>query len=213
MGKKWTGHEKPTADEGPATSDIERVRRSLERIAQGPSRTPAERAVDARVGVCTIDPDTQAALDAQDNAIDEQDATIDKLRKDVGRWIDDLETLRLTVQNEGGLAANLAQIIAENQALIAGQRAAIEALRVVFEEVAQGGRNLAGRIDKLEWWRDRRHTINQDIYRQMQSGCDKLTLDRMNGDDALDQRIQARAIELEHRIDALEKQAKEGNRE
>ena len=76
MGEKRMGHEKPTADEGPATSDIERVRRSLERIAQGPSRTPEQRAVAARVGVCTIDPDTQHALDVLETRIAEQDAII-----------------------------------------------------------------------------------------------------------------------------------------
>ena len=156
------------------------------------------------VPIDTMDPEVRAAIDAQDNAIEEQDATIDKLRKDVDRWMDDLEKRGdETSDNEAAIKA-LQATLAEQSALITGQRAAIEKLRVVFEEVAQGARHLAGRIDKLEWWRDRQHTINQDIYRQMQGGYDKLTLARMHGDDAMDQRIEARAIELGHRIDGLE---------
>jgi hypothetical protein len=43
----------------------------------------------------------------------------------------------------------LEDTIAEQSAIITGQRAAIEALREMVEDLAQGGRHLAGRIDEL----------------------------------------------------------------
>ncbi len=86
-------------------------------------------------------------------------------------------------------------------------RAAIEELRGWIQECADGVSNLGTRVAKLEdaarEWRDRQHGINGDIYRDMHRYDDKLALASINGDNALDQRIQARAIELEHRIDAL----------
>ncbi len=54
------------------------------------------------------------------------------------------------IKLNGVSLAILERRIAEQDALIVGQRAAIEELRVVFEEVAQGARHLAGRIDGLE---------------------------------------------------------------
>ena len=72
------------------------------------------------------------------------------LAADVAEQGGTIETLRLTVQNEGGLAANLAQIIAENQAIITGQRAAIEELRGWIQECADGVSNLGTRVAKLE---------------------------------------------------------------
>ena len=91
-------------------------------------------------------------------------------------------------------------IIAENQAIITGQRAAIEELRVWVQERADGVSNLGMRVAKLEdaarEWRDRQHGINGDIYRQMRGWLDVLTLKRINGDDEVDadKRARFRAI-------------------
>lgn len=46
--------------------------------------------------------------------------------------------------------AQLERRVAEQSAIIVGQRSAIEELRAVFEECAQGARHLAGRLDKAE---------------------------------------------------------------
>ncbi len=112
--------------------------------------TPEQRPAGEYVAIDTMDPEVRNAIDAQDNAIDEQEVTIDKLRKDVDRWMDDLEKRGdETSDNEAAIKA-LQATLAEQSALLTGQRAAIEALREVFEEVAQGGQHLAGRIDKVE---------------------------------------------------------------
>ena len=127
-----------------------------QRAADGQGRTPGNFSGGPSpeqgplVPIATMDPEVRGAIDAQDNAFDEQDATIDKLRKDVDRWMDDLEKRGdETSDNEAAIRA-LHVTIAEQSAIITGQRAAIEELRVVFEEVAQGARHLAGRIDKHE---------------------------------------------------------------
>ncbi|KKN61576.1 hypothetical protein LCGC14_0520290 [marine sediment metagenome] len=105
-----------------------------QRAADGQGRTPEQRAAGEYVAIDTMDPEVRGAIDAQDNAIEEQDATIDKPRKDVDRWMDDLEKRGdETSDNEAAIKA-LYVTIAEQSALITGQRAAIEALRVVFEE-------------------------------------------------------------------------------
>ncbi len=95
-------------------------------------------------------------------------------------------------------------------------RAAIEALRGWVQECSDGVSNLGMRMAKLEdaaqEWRSRQHSINGDIYRDMHRYDDKLALASINGDNALDQRIQARAIELEHKIDALEAASTKGER-
>ncbi|KKN35227.1 hypothetical protein LCGC14_0785990 [marine sediment metagenome] len=118
---------------------------------------------------------------------------------------DELVRLRKT---GSGLRGVLRRRIDEQDAIITGQRAAIEELRGWVQERADGVSNLGMRVAKLEdvaqEWRGRQRSINSDIYRQMRGWLDELTRKRINGDDALDQRIQARAIELEHRIDALE---------
>ena len=134
-----------------------------------------------------------------------EDNKVNPLRKDVDRWMDDLEKRGdETSDNEAAIKA-LQATLAEQSALIAGQRAAIEALRGWIQERADGVSNLGMRVAKLEdaaqEWRDRQHGINSDIYRDMHRYDDKLALASINGDDAMDQRIQARAIELEHRID------------
>ena len=82
------------------------------------------------------------------------------------------------------------------------------ALRGWIQECADGVSNLGMRVAKLEdtaqEWRSRQHGINSDIYRDMHRYDDKLALASINGDDALDQRIQARAIKLERKITRLE---------
>lgn len=139
---------------------------------------------DERVGVCTIDPDTQDAPGAQADSIAEQEQNILNLESELAEQV-------VSLQSE----------IAERDAKITKQGERLDALHDLIEQQQDGARHLAGRRDKLEWWRDRQHTVNQDIYRQMQRGYDKLALARINGDDAMNQRIQARAIELEHRLD------------
>lgn len=100
---------------------------------------------------------------------------------------------------------------------IAELESQLEALRGWIQECDDGVSNLGTRVAKLEdaaqEWRDRQHGINGDIYRQMRGWLDELTLKRINGDNALDQRIQARAIELEHRIDNYQSRLNRLNRQ
>jgi len=71
--------------------------------------------------------------------------------------------------NEVGLIL-LERRITEQSAIIVGQRAAIEALREMVEDMAQGHRHLAGRIDKAEQsYRDEEaHRAATDIGLQRQ---------------------------------------------
>ncbi len=104
-------------------------------------------------------------------------------------------------------AASVEQTASENQRDIAKLQSQIEELRVWVQERADGVSNLGTRVAKLEdaarEWHNRQHGINGDIYRDMHRYDDKLALASINGDNALDQRIQARAIELERRIDKV----------
>ena len=114
------------------------------------ARTPEQREAGEYVAIDTMDPEVRSVLDAQDNAFEEQDATIDKLRKDVDRWIDDLEKRGdETSDNEMAIKA-LQATVAEQSAIITGQRAAIEELRGWIQERADGVSNLGMRVAKLE---------------------------------------------------------------
>ena len=90
---------------------------------------------------------------------------------------------------------------------IAKLESRLDELRGWIQERADGVSNLGTRVAKLEdaaqEWRNRQHGINRDIYRDMHRYDDKLGRARKSGDDAMDQRIQARAIELEHKVDAV----------
>lgn len=148
--------------EGTVKEQANIIDKLAHRVAMLHNLIEQRRAADAGVGVCTIGPDTQAALDLHDDLFDEQNA------------------------------------------IIVGQRAAIEALREWSQERDDGISNLGMRTARLETQRDRQPSINQDIYRQMRGWRDGLDKARKAGDDALDQRIQARAVELAHRIERLE---------
>ncbi len=132
-----------------------------QRAADGQGRTPGNFSGGPSpeqgplVPIATMDPEVRNAIDAQDNAIDEQEVTIDKLRKDVDRWMDDLEKRGdETSDNEAAIKA-LQATLAEQSAIITGQRAAIEALRGWVQERADGVSNLGMRVAKLEDMRAR----------------------------------------------------------
>ena len=132
----------------------------------------------------TMDPEVRAAIDAQDNAIDEQEVTIDKLRKDVDRWMDDLEKRGdETSDNEAAIKA-LQATLAEQSALITGQRAAIEELRGWSQECADGVSNLGMRVAKLEDKVDQEETARK--------AGDKSLLGRISGWRELVERITSR---------------------
>ncbi len=131
------------------------------------------------------------------------------LRRRLARQGGRLETLRLTVQNERGLAANLAQIIAENQALIAGQRAAIEALRGWIQERDDGVSNLGMRVAKLEDGGCNASFLRDDVLRhQIAATRAQAEKDRTWTRDL----IATWRKELGHRIDALETASTKGER-
>ena len=127
-----------------------------QRAADGQGRTPGNFSGGPSpeqgplVPIDTMDPEVRNAIDAQDNAIGEQEVTIDKLRKDVDRWIDDLEKRGdETSDNEVAIKA-LQATLAEQSAFITGQRAAIEELRGWIQECSDGVSNLGTRLSKHE---------------------------------------------------------------
>ncbi len=130
---------KPTADEGPATSDIERVRRSLERIAQGPSPAPEQRAADARPRVRLSEhEELELKLDCHYEMIQEQSALITGQRaaiEELRGWIQECSD---GVSNLGMRVAKLEDAVPsvgkptmqeqESEAFYAGARQMSEAL-------------------------------------------------------------------------------------
>lgn len=99
---------------------------------------------------------------------------------------DEITELRKTGRDLRGL---LRRRIDEQDAIIVGQRAAIETLRVVFEECAQGATHLAGRLDKEE---TARKVAEETLLRLLSDGDEGL-LARSNNHLSRTNRLEAQA--------------------
>lgn len=169
-----------------------------ERITTRPSRTPEQRRTDAQEAEADAVKLDRVGLAILKRRIAEQNERLDML-------LDLIEQQQTGARGQArrldGYEKGIETLRSQTHELLTAMQPAIASVTKELDEREDGTHRLERRIDKLEWWRDQQHTINQDIYRQMRSGYDKLDLARMKGDDAMNQRIQARAIELEHRIE------------